>query len=69
MRRGKAGRGALALAGVALALLAARPVGADPSGPFSWGAVHVADAGWGRMIRLAPVRWFGSYTPRRERRR
>jgi len=64
MRRGKAGRGALALA-----LLAARPAGADPSGPFSWGAVHVADAGWGRMIRLAPVRWFGSYTPRRERRR
>lgn len=62
MRRGKASlgkarRGALALAGAALALLAARPAGADPSGPFSWGAVHVADAGWGRMIRLAPDHW------------
>jgi len=31
---------------------------ADPVGPFAWGAtVHVADAGWGRMIRLANGQW------------
>lgn len=31
---------------------------ADPAGPFTWGATtHVADAGWGRMIRLADGRW------------
>ncbi len=30
---------------------------AAPPDPFSWGASHVADAGWGRMIHLADGRW------------
>jgi len=44
------------------AMLALR-VGADPSGPFTWGeTTHVADAGWGRMTRLADGRWLGVNT-------
>ena len=53
MRRGTLAASALA----ALAFLAPLPTGADAPTPFSWGAVHVADAGWGRMIGLGHGRW------------
>ena len=38
-------------------MLTPPPAGADAPNPFFWGAVHVADAGWGRMIHLARNRW------------
>jgi len=50
---------ALVIVGAGLALR----VGADPSGPFTWGeTTHVADAGWGRMVRLHDGRWLGVNT-------
>ncbi len=47
-----------ALAGFALLALLSQRGGADAPSPFVWGVtVPVANAGWGRMIRLADGRW------------
>jgi len=42
---------------LALPLCGRAAPAASPPNPFLWGASHVADAGWGRMIRLADGRW------------
>lgn len=52
----KAALTTLLLAALALPLCG-RAAPTPPPDPFSWGTVHVADAGWGRMIHLADGRW------------
>ena len=54
---------ALPLALLLLFALLSQGYAVAASEPFIWGpSVHVADAGWGRMIRLADGQWLGVST-------